>query len=31
MFFQEIKSPEKCKDCGEWFGDHSDNCPNMDN
>ena len=23
---EEIKSDEKCKECGEWFGDHLDNC-----
>ena len=22
----EIKSDEKCKFCGEWFGDHLDDC-----
>ena len=21
-----IKSDEKCSECGEWFGDHTDDC-----
>ena len=25
-----VESDEKCKLCGEWFGDHKDDCPNED-
>jgi len=24
----EIKSDEKCTECGEWFGDHMEGCKN---
>lgn len=28
MIFGEVKSKEKCKECGEWFGDHKEDCSN---
>jgi hypothetical protein len=28
MIIGEIKSDEKCTECGEWFGDHKEGCKN---